>query len=296
MKKSVFRNIVSFITLCIICISCSKSDSGGGGGTTPPPPPPPPPPPSATTCIISGVSQVNSGSKTEYGLTAQYNAGYNATRLLIYDSTKNINRFDVTLNYATNDSVRIDQYQYFKLDASNRIISFVTKSDLTDPIAADDYKFEYIYNNQGYLATKNLYINGGKIANLNTTYTYNNNILTKCLMIAPSSGNLKVLESDLIFDNSVTIKNWIYTFPDAFESYVFSTALNFGIRPSNPLSQVITKIYNPATGILLDTWTTNYNGYKVDTNGYITYGVANGNLQEGIATFYGKTNFYYVCH
>ena len=115
-------------------------------------------------------------------------------------------------------------------------------------------------------------------------------------MTAASSGNLKVLESALTYDNSLKIKNWIYTFPDALEGYVYLTVLNFGNHASNPLKQVVTKIYDPSSGHLLDTWTTNYGNYKVDLNGYLLSGEASGDLQQGIAAFYGQTNFYYSCH
>ena len=282
-----------FFVTALFFIGCSKKDSGGGGTT--PPPPPPPPPPTVQTCITSGISQMNSGTKTESGLTAFYDNNSNVTRILIYDSVNNIKRFDANFTYITSDSARIDAYQYIKLDAQKRVVVFVTKSDLTSPATADNYRFEYIYNSQGYLDTKNLFINGSALPNFKTTYTYTNNLLTKCVMTAASSGNLKVLESDLTYNTSLTVKTWIYTFPDAFEGHMYYTVLNFGNRPANPLQQVITKIYTPSTGAVLDTWTTNYNGYVVNTNGYVTYGVANGDLQQGIAAFYGKTNFYYSC-
>ena len=290
MKHTTYYITVLFFIMMALT-GCSKEDN------TPvtPPPPPPPPPPVATTCILTGVSQVNSGSKSEATLTASYDNSYNVTRLVIYDSTSNIKRFDASLNYITADSVSIDNWQYFKLDASKRVILFVTKSDMTNPATADDYRFEYSYNAAGYLETKSLYINGSKAANFKTVYTYTNNQLTKAVMTAVSSGNLKVLESDLSYNNTVTIKPWMYIFPDAIEGYMYFTVLNFGNRPTNPPQQVVTKIYNTSTGAILDTWTTNYSGYRVDANGYLTYGVAGGDMQQGIASFYGKTNFYYQC-
>jgi hypothetical protein len=290
MALNINKKIILFLIVTMIFLGCGKKDAGSGG--TPTPPPPPPPTPTASTCILSGVSQVNS----EAALTAFYDNNLNVTRLLIFDSVNNIKRFDVNLNYVTGDSIRLDAYQYFRLDAGKRVILFVTKSDLKNPSTSDDYRFEYFYNAQGYLESKNLYINGSTLPNYKTVYTYSNNLVTKCVMTAVSSGNLKVLESDLIYNTSVTIKTWMYTFPDAIEGYMYFTVLNFGNRPTNPLQQVITKIFNTSTGAVLDTWTTNYSGYKVDSNGYLTYGIASGDLQQGMAMFYGKTNFYYLCH
>ncbi|MBO9684294.1 MAG: hypothetical protein J7502_16785, partial [Flavisolibacter sp.] len=79
------------------------------------------------------------------------------------------------------------------------------------------------------------------------------------------------------------------------EGYPYLTVLNFGKRVANPLSKVVTKLYDPASGSLLDTWSTNYGDYKIDASGYLYYGVASGDLQQGMASFYGKTNFYYSC-
>lgn len=292
---NLFKTIVLSLIITGTFLGCSKK------GSTPdpppnPPPPPPPPPIGATTCIISGISQANSGSKSEAALTAYYDNNYNVTRILIYDSASNVKRFDASFNYISADSIRLDAYQYFKLDAAKRVVIFVTKSDMTNPLAADDHRFEYTYNTQGYLESKSLYINGSKLPNFKTVYSYTNNLLTKAVMTAVSSGNVKVLESDLSYNTSINIKTWSYTFPDALEGYMYFTVMNFGNRPANPLQNVVTKIYNTTTGTIIDTWTTNYSGYKANSDGYITYGVASGDLQQGMAMFYGKTNFYYLCH
>lgn len=286
-------NLIYTLFITFIFAACSKSKDNL---VSPPPPPPPPPPLTDTNCIISTISQVNYGSSSESSLTAFYNSNYDVTKLVIYDSVHNIKNFEANFNYVTSDSARIDQYQYFKLDANKRVIKFVTKSDLTDPNNADDYVFEYSYTNQGYLSNRSLYVNGSVLPNLSTEYTYTNNLLTSCVMTAVSSGNLKILESTLTYDNSIKIKKWIYAFPDAMQEYMYTTVLNFGSRPTNPLKQVVTKVYDPPSGTLLDTWTTNYSSYKVDDYGYVLSGVADGDLQQGIATFYGKTNFYYDCH
>ena len=286
-----------FIFVLIILVSCSKTRStppdgngsgGGNGGDTVRN--------NNKTCMISTISQINSGKGAEFSLTANYNSSYNVTRIVIYDSVNKAKNFEAAFNYITKDSIRIDQYQYFILDANGRVIRFATKSDLNSPQNSDNYLFEYTYNTQGYLISKNLFINGSTIPNFSTAYSYTNNLLTNCIMTAVSSGNLKVLESNILYDGTHTIKNWIYTFPDAMEGYMYLAILNFGNRSANPLRQVTTKIYNPSTGVLLDTWITNYGNYVIDANGYVLSGEANGDLQQGIASFYGKTNFYYVCH
>jgi hypothetical protein len=232
-KKNKFNNLIIVLIVLVSCgkpsSSASPDDSGTGGGTgggTPGN--------NNKTCTITAISQVNSGSGAEFSLSAEYNSSYNVTKLIIYDSLNKVKNFEADFNYITKDSIKIDQYQYLILDTSGRVIRFATKSDMSAAKNADNYLFEYTYNAQGYLVTKNLFINSSELPNFSTAY--------------------------------------------------------------NPLKEVTTKIYNPSTGVLLDTWTTTYGKYVIDTNGHILSGEANGDLQQGIASFYGKTNFYYSCH
>lgn len=290
--------LVAFLFVFIFFLSCRKDhgnnngngnngngNSGGGNNGN-----------NDTNCIISTISQLNSGLSSESSLSAFYNNSYNVTKLVIYDSVNKVKNFEADFNYISSDSIIIDQYQYLILDTQSRVIRFKTKSDWSDLENSDDYLYEYLYNDQGFLSIRNLYINNSQSPELSTAYNYTNNLMTSCIQTAFTSGNLKVLESTLTYNTSITIKNWIYTLPDATQEYMYLTALNFGNRSSNPLKQVVTKIYDPTSGILLDTWTTNYTNYIVDGHGHLLSGEADGDLQEGIASFYGKTNFYYQCH
>lgn len=291
MNRKLFKYLIASLLLATACSKSgdAPSDGGNNGGGTDSGD-------DKTNCILSTISQVNGGPNTESSLSAFYNSNFDVTKLVIYDSAANSKSFEAGFNYITTDSIRISPNQYFIRDANKRIIRFFTKSDMANPNNADDYLFIYNYNDKGFLATKELYINGSPTANFKTVYTYSNNMLTSCLMTAVSSGNLKVLEANFVYDNKTTIKNWIYTFPDATEAYMYLTVFNFGNRPSYLVKQIVTRIYNPVSGSLLDTWTTNYENYVIDKKGYVLSAEANGDLQQGIASFYGKTNFYYDCH
>jgi hypothetical protein len=293
MKQHFKKHVIQwFSAILLVSVGCSKSDSptngssgsGGEGNET-----------KDTDCMIRTISQANSNAGIESALSAFYNSNGDVTRLVVYDSVSKTKQFEANLNYITADSIRIDAYQYLLLDANKRVTCFATKSNLANPTHSDAYMFKYSYNSEGYLATKELFINGSAIANFSTTYNYVDGSLTECVMTAPSAGNLKVLESTLSYDNSLTIKNWIYTFPDATEGNPYTSILNFGKRAVHPLRQVVTRIYNPVNRNLIDTWTTNYGNYKLNKHGYVLSGQATGDLQQGIAAFYGKTNFYYSC-
>jgi hypothetical protein len=275
-------NLKYVILLIIILCSCGKHTDiphEGGGNKY-----------HDSTCIISEISQLNNGADTAISLSAVFDDKQRVTKLYIYDDIHNKDTF-INFNYDLSGIIRLDQNQYFTLDGENRVIRFVTKS------GADNYTYVYNYNSQGYLARKDLYINDNinDTPNLRTIYTYINDSLTRCEMRSVSSGDSLVLESDLKYDSSIKIRNWIYTFPDAIEGSMYYTVLNFGRRPSHALKHVDTKIYDPPTQTLLDTWETNYSKYQVDSLGYVLSGEATGDLQQGITVFYGKTNFEYHC-
>ncbi len=242
--------VVPLLVLVFVWSSCSKggdgppATGGNGGGTL------------NGNCVLTSISQVNSGVGVESSLRVLYSSNGEVSRLIVHDSVLNKSSLDATFTYITQDSVRLGPYQYLLLDGSKRVIRFVTKTDLSRPLQADTYVFNYTYNSEGFLTTKDLYINGSKKANFRTTYSYFNQLLTGCNMSIPSAGNQKVLESTLTYDDKTTIKNWIYTFPDAMEGYPFLTILNFGKKVNHPLTRVVSKIYNPENGNLLDTWTT----------------------------------------
>ena len=284
-----------FYTVLLIGAFYTGCSKGGDPAPAPPTPPPTPPTPTQKTCIISGISQRNSGSKAEFAIQMTYNASLDPTSISVYDSAAGKSLFNASLTYVTTDSIRIDQYQYIRLDASKRVSVLVTKSDMNDVANADNYRYEYVYNGEGYLATKNLFINGSKTPDYVTSYSYSNGLLTGCVMSVGGVPGQKLLESTLTYDASVSPKTMVYAFPDGFENYYYTAALNFGSKPNKALAQVVTKIYNTANATLIDTWTTNYGSYTIDSNGYMTSCNASGDQQQGIAGFYGKTYLSYQC-
>lgn len=283
---------IAIIASSLLFATCKKGDTPA---PTPPTPNPPPTPPVQKTCYLSGITQSNTGSKPDFALSLTLNASNEATAFVLYDSLGNKKLFEANFVYASSDSIRIDQYQYIKLDANKRVKTLVTLSDISNPSQSDIYRYEYIYNSNGYLATKHQYINNSTTSFYTTNYTYTDNLLTKCLVTVTGNSNQKILESDITYDATATAKNWVYAFPDAFESFLYASSLNFGNKPARPMTQVITKIYNPVNNNVIDTWTTNFSGYSFNTDGYIQSVTANGDLQQGMAIFYGKTQFSYLC-
>lgn len=250
---------------------------------------------SSKSCSVTSISRYNAGNnKSEYAMTVFYDYINRPTRMILYDSLRKIKEYEAAFDYQS-DAIKISQDESFKIDpTTQQIKSFITKSDLSNP-KSDDYIYEYQYNDSGYLIVKNLYINGSVNPVYKTTYSYNNNnLLTSCLMILASS-NIKILESTISYETIQSVKSFIYTFPDGFESYRFSPIFNFGKKMKYPVKTMITKVYDPNNNSLLDTWSSNFTGYTYSSDGYILTGVQSGDLQQGFGLFYGKTNFIYLC-
>lgn len=293
MKWNIFLTLLLLMAISAVYMGCSKYTNDAYVAPTPTPPTPPTPLPK--NCIVLGIMQKNSGSTPEFSLSITYNSNLIPTKILAYDSLTNVRIFEASLAYISSDSIIIDKHQYIRLDNNKRVVRFKTKENIEKPTSSDDYLFEYKYNAEGYLIVKNLFINGASIPTYSTTYTYSNGLLTNCLMVLTNIGSKKVLESTITYDDKISPKTMFYVFPDGFENYYYSQALNFGSRPTRPPKQIITKVYDPAINRLLDTWKTDYIGYVLDGNGYITFANVTGDQQQGMPEFFGRTSFQYRC-
>lgn len=244
-------------------------------------------------CSILSISRFNNGSQSDYAMTVIYDFVNRPIKLILYDSLKKVKDYEANLSYQS-DAIVIDQYQRFTIDpTTQQIKSFSTKENLADP-KSDNLLYEYLYNDSGYLITKNQFINNSSKPIYTTKYTYNNNLLTSCIMVLAST-NQKVLESTITYETSKLINNFIYNFPDGFESFKFSPLLNYGAKMRYPVKSMITKIYDPSKGTLLDTWTSNYSNYTYSADNTIIQGTHTGEYQQGFGLFYGKTVFNYSC-
>lgn len=247
------------------------------------------------TCSVLSISRYNaSSSKSDYAMTVFYDYVNRPVRMVLYDSLRKIKDYEASFIYQS-DAIKIDQYQSFTIDpTTQQIRTFITKSDLANP-KSDDYIYEYIYNDSGYLTVKNQYINGSTNPVYKTNYTYDNNyLLTSCVMVVASS-NTKILESNITYETNQQVKSFIYTFPDGFESFMYSPIFNYGRKMKYPVKTMLTKIYDPGSNKLLDTWNSTFSGYAFSSDGYVIDGLQIGDLQQGFGLFYGKTSFSYLC-
>ncbi len=248
----------------------------------------------AKTCAVLSISRFNNGAKSDYAMTVFYDYVNRPVRMVLYDSLRKVKDYEASFVYQS-DAIKIDQYQSFKIDpTTQQIRTFTTKYDLANP-KSDDYVYEYLYNDSGYLTVKNLYINGAKTPTYKTNYVYDNNyLLTGCTMVLASS-NLKILESTVTYETTQSVKGFLYNFPDGFESFMYSPIFNYGRKMKYPVKTMVTKLYDPSNNAVLDTWTSSFGSFALTADGYVAQATHAGDLQQGFGLFYGKTVFTYMC-
>ena len=249
---------------------------------------------SVKNCQITSISNVNSSNKSDLALTVYYDYVNRASKLILFDSIRNVKLKESVFTYQS-DGIVIGKYESISLDPiTQQVKKYTTKADLSNP-NSDELVYEYIYNDSGYLVTKNQYVNGAKLPTYYTKYTYDgSNNLVSCIRHLVS-GNKKILESTITYDLSSLLSNFIYTFPDGFENYVLTPIFNYGKKPKYGIKTMVTKINDPNTGGLLDTWTTTFGSSTINPEGYITQFTQSGDFQQGLGLFYGKTQLNYLC-
>ncbi|MFN5020221.1 MAG: fibronectin type III domain-containing protein [bacterium] len=245
-------------------------------------------------CQITSISNYNANNKTDFSMTVFYDYVNRPSKLVLYDSIRNIILKESVFTYQS-DGIFISKYEQLSLDpTTQQVKKYTTKEDLSKP-NSDDVIFEYLYNDSGYLVTKNKYINGSKLPTYKTSYSYDaNNNLTSCLMVVIST-NKKILESTITYDETIKSANFIYPFADGFENYIYTPIFNYGKKQKYPIKNMITRIFDPASGSLIDTWTSGFGTFSMNIDGYITQLTQTGDFQQGLGMFYGKTVLGYVC-
>lgn len=91
------------------------------------------------------------------------------------------------------------------------------------------------------------------------------------------------------------MKKALYPFADGFENYIYTLIINFGKRPKCPIRNIVTKLYDPLSGSVLDTWTTSSGSFSLNLDGYLTQMTQTGDFQQGLGMFFGKTVIGYQC-
>ena len=281
------KKIITFLFCTTLLISCRKEKSLDRTGGDP----------NAVflgnNCKLSQILNVDTNTNTGW---EAHNIFFNSSglpvRSEVYDSIGLAPYADDIYTYK-GDTVFVNgNSSYFIKNSSGRMVLFRGPEDPTDPLS-EDIDITYTYNAAGYL-TKASYAYTALPASplLQSTYSYTGNNLTKARteVLVPSPE--LVIDADLSY-SSQTVRDFIYTFPDAFYYVNHLPALNFGNKSANALSKVTTRYYN--AGIAVDSAVTNYSKFKLSNDGYVLQFYADGDWQDGMGIYYEMTRFKYFC-
>jgi hypothetical protein len=181
---------------------------------------------------------------------------------------------------------------YFVRNSAGRVALYRGPEDPADPLS-DDIDITYTYNSAGFLTgVTYAYTSFPTLPLLRSSYTYTGNNLTNTRMESLVPAPELVIEANLTY-SSQTVRDFIYTFPDAYYFVNHLPALNFGNKSGNALSKVTTLFYD--TGTVTDSLVTNYNKYKLSNDGYVLQFFAGGDWQDGMGLYYEMTRFKYLC-
>jgi hypothetical protein len=244
-------------------------------------------------CQMSQILNVDTTTGT--GIEA-HNLFFNSTGLTIrsevFDSIGLAPYSDDSYTYKGDTAFINGASAYFIRNNTGRVVLFRGPEDPTDP-TSEDLDITFTYNSAGYLTKVDYAFTAlPTFILLRSTYTYTGNNLTKARTETLLPTTELLIEADLTYSTQ-QVRNFIYTFPDAFYYVNHLPAFNFGSKSANALSKVTTRYYD--MGVAVDSAVTTYNKYKLSNDGYVLEFFADGDWQDGMGLYYEFTKFKYFC-
>ena len=276
--------IFAVILPIVFLMSCAKEysdESGGGVGRN---------------CKLSNITVINDQTGAgEYALNTRYDNTGKTNYVELYDSVLSAVDYDFSVEYKTNDTLRISTGDVLVLDASKRLKRLITALDPTDP-AGEKLIFDFKYNGSGYLTEKTLSTSTIPLALFQTVYTWTGGNLTKVASSSSLTGTKqKILDVDLQYDLSKSPKNFIPIYPDAFESFLYVTTVDMG-KPSTNLLTRISAVYYDDQGNPSPAVVTEISQAKFSNDGYLTEWFVDGSSFDALGLFLGRNSFTYKCN
>jgi hypothetical protein len=277
---------ITFITLFIVALSSCKKEKSVDtiqSGV--------PPVFIGSNCTISQILAVD--SLTGIGLEA-HNISFNtsgvASRVQMIDSILNDPYVNDILSIR-NDTIIAGNSGYFVKNNKGQIRLFRGKEDPSDP-ASELIDITFTYNAAGFLIKTEYAYTASFFPLLRSIYTYTGNNLTQAVTESLFPATEKVIDARLTY-SAQPVRNFIYTFPDAFYLVPYLPALPFGNKSANALQRVETRYYD--NGTVTDSAFTNYKNYKLSNDGYVLEFFAEGDYQDGMGIYFERTKFKYFC-
>ncbi len=252
-----FHGTILFV---LVLFSCSKelSEEDVAPNTNPP---------LGDNCRVNQVTEIDSAFGVgTFSKFVQFNPDGQAIGARFFDSINNAAFYETAISYR-GDTMRISPYEYFLLDASKRVKSFVSlDSNVSVPVTIT---IRYSYDGAGYLAKRELFFGDSPVPEYWYTYKWQNGDLTEVEgLIRVPSGVERLLYSVMEYDQGINIKGNLLPIPDGFEVYRFLSALNLGRLPQHLLTKTVVTLYDP-NDKTSETFTNRNRSHKISSDGYI---------------------------
>ncbi|HEX4956556.1 MAG TPA: hypothetical protein VFV46_00145 [Lacibacter sp.] len=244
-------------------------------------------------CKISQILNVDSNTNVAW---EAHNIFFNSSglpvRSEVYDSVGLAPYADDVYTYKGDTIFVNGNNGFFVRNSSGRVVLYRTPEDPTDPLS-EDLDITFTYNSAGYVTNVSYaYTALPSVKLLQSVYTYTGSNLTNARLEVVNPTPELLVEASLSYSTQ-TVRDFIYTFPDAYYYVNHLPALNFGNKPGNAVSKVTTRYYT--NGALADSIVTNYSRYKLSGDGYVLQFYADGDWQDGMGLYYEFTKFKYLC-
>jgi hypothetical protein len=243
------------------------------------------------TCQITRIRQI-SGKLAFNRLEYQRDNSNKTLGMDYYDSITNTN-FKSAFQYR-GDTIVMGNSEWMIQDGATKNISQYFVRDTTNDSFWDDILYEYKYDQTGKLIKKLIYYNYSADPDYITNYLYDGNDLITTQLFA-GDAKAKLMQTDITYDASTTIKPWIYLFGDAFENYRYLQGFSFGKKATHLVKKIVSTIYDINNGTTLDLWTTTFGEYVISKDQYVLQATSIGDNQQGMGTLLGTIRYDYQC-
>lgn len=252
-------------------------------------------PPLGNDCSISTVTPYDSSSGRGQGSFHITPGSNNLTgKIEWFDSTSGTVDYHAELTYI-NNTISVNKNEFFLLDGAGRIKEFNTLENPADT-SSERYKYTYEYDAGGHLYVKNWFVTSlsSDIPVFVSKYEWVNENLVKVEVNEGAGLRRIALRAELKYNDTKTVKNFLYYFPEADELAPYIFSVNVGAKSKNLLENVVVRIYDQDGKEIL-IYNTTYTDYKFSADDYVTEVNAAGDVIDGLPLVNGLTKFDYEC-
>lgn len=283
-----------FLLLPVIMISCGKEvslETGALPGDTTTTP-------VTNTCDLMKIVQADlTSGRAQVAFVSAFNSEHKVVNLDVIDSSSNSIESSFAISYPTG-RIQIDVDQYFVVNSDGRVSEF-HGYEFPDDRTSERFTVNYTYNAAGQMTLRTeTYDSLPNVVLYQMKFTYTGgNMIREDIEARAGINFVKLADVTFSYDGTKAVKSFIYLHGYTPEIGLFQTAINAGVNNTNAVSRAVTALYNPATGAVTNTTTTNFGNYVIDSRNYVQSFDVTGDdyVLGGIATR-SKYRLAYNCY